>query len=325
MRVKPLISVIVTVYQMQDYLPRCVDSLLAQTWTNLEILLVDDGSYDKSPMLCDEYADKDTRVRILHVPNGGVSRARNIGLAEATAGLIAFVDADDWLEPNCLCELYELLQDAGVKMAACNHWIEPPKGEPQTRFPTDDEPREIMLRDAYCGVLYHGRPDISPWGKLYRREIFEGIFYPEGHVFEDTYCIAKLLKNAGGVVYTPKPLYHYLFREQSISKHESNEKIFDFERAVEHMIMDIRAVYPDLEGGCERRRMHAWLSMRRFYVACPPEEHPKRDALEKKIRRNARKVLFSGDTPRRDRLGILAILLHSFDRLWMGYSRIRWR
>lgn len=324
---EPLISVIIPVYQMEKYLSQCVDSVLQQTWCNLEVLLIDDGSTDQSGVMCDGYQRNDSRVRVIHIANGGIANARNIGIANVSGDLISFVDADDWVELNYLETLYGMLETDTVAMAACNHWIVPRMHVPQPRFPEAGEMRRISLYDAYQGILYHGVPDISPWGKLYRRAVFVGVTYPKGHVFEDTDRIAKVLANAGGIVYTSKPLYHYRFREDSISKLETDERINDFERAVEHMIADIREHFPELETGCQRRRMHAWLSMRRFYVDCPATAQPQRNLLEKKIRQNAWATLKNPMAPKRDKLGIMSVLFGSraFDSLWKQYCRTRWR
>lgn len=322
----PLISVIVPVYQMQDYLECCIDSLLKQTWIHFELLLVDDGSTDNSGSICDRYAAYDPRVRVVRKTNGGLSSARNIGLLKATGELISFVDADDWVDETYLEKLYATLCAGKAGMASCNHWIVPEHSAMQARFPVNLSQREYSLHEAYDSILYHGIPDVSAWGKLYRRDVFSGITYPTGHVFEDTYCIADLLKNADGVSYCPDALYYYRFRTNSISKSPSEERIRDFGTAVDCMTDRILSVYPEMHRGCKRRKMHALLSMRRFYVGCVPQRVKARNELEKQIRKEAWPVLTDRRAPLRDKIAIMATLAgHSiYDRFWTQYNSMRW-
>lgn len=322
----PLITVIVPVYQMQDYLQCCVSSILRQTLEHFELLLIDDGSTDGSAAICDQYAASDPRVRVLHTENAGLSCARNTGLRNAGGELISFVDADDWVDEGYLAALYNALDRGKAAISACNHWIVPDSGTPRSRFPIDGKRCELSVREAYEGVLYHCVPDVSAWGKLYRREVFKGIRYPDGHVFEDTYRIAELLQNAGGVSYCPDVLYHYRFRGDSISKKLSTARMHDFIAAVDHMTGIILSGCPELLRGCERRKMHALLSVRRFYIDCDSKNAAERNALNRQIRRGSWPVLTDRHAPLRDKIGIAAAFAghRVFDLLWKRYSKARW-
>ena len=130
----PAISVIVPVYQAEALLPQCVESVLAQTFSDWELLLIDDGSRDGSPALCDGYAARDPRIRVFHKPNGGVSTARNLGLEQATGPYIAFLDADDAFEPAALETLWYLREKAGADSAGCAHYNVTPDGEQRTEL-----------------------------------------------------------------------------------------------------------------------------------------------------------------------------------------------
>ncbi len=131
---KPIISVIIPVYNVERDLQRCLDSVIAQTYSHIEILLVDDGSTDNSCMICDRYAGIDSRISVIHQKNGGVGKARNAGLDAATGDYISFVDADDWLEPEMLEKLLQKAQAADASVAICGAWFHTPDGNKQNRI-----------------------------------------------------------------------------------------------------------------------------------------------------------------------------------------------
>ena len=167
-----MISIIVPVYQVEPYLNRCVRSLLEQTYTDLEIILVDDGSPDGCPALCDAWAGKDARVRVIHKPNGGLSDARNAGLTAASGEEIAFVDSDDWVDPDMLERLHNQMEETGADLAACGVTWEYPGGHSEVPHPLEDRlytGRKAIMR-AYiqtCMVR------TTVWNKLYRRAVVD--------------------------------------------------------------------------------------------------------------------------------------------------------
>ena len=162
----PAISVIVPVYRAEKFLDACVESVLSQTFTDWELLLIEDGSPDGSGALCDEYAAKDPRVRAFHQENGGVSSARNLGLAHAEGQCIAFLDSDDGFEPETLATLWRLRRESGTDTAGCAHWNVSPSGEqtPEKLLPAGiyrgDELREKvlypLLGDRLCPPIFNG-------------------------------------------------------------------------------------------------------------------------------------------------------------------------
>lgn len=313
-----LISVIVPVYNMEKYLHECVASLRGQSYQRLEILLIDDGSRDASGKLCDDYASIDGRIRVIHQENKGLSAARNVGLREARGAYLAFVDADDYVEPQYIEKLYQACLQGQVPLSCCNHWICEASAR-RLRFPNAKNAAVYTAEEACASLLYHGIPDVSVWGKLGRRDVFASVHYPEGHIYEDTYCIVDLLTNAQKMVFIPEALYDYRIRDDSLSRDCFTEAKLDFIDSVDHMTEEIAQIFPGkMEAGIQRRKMHALLSVRRYFVDCPAQQQALRDKLEQAVKANAAPVLRQRALPTRDRVAIRSIQLGPrwYDRLW---------
>lgn len=222
-----LITVIVPIYKVESYLRRCVDSILQQTYKNLEIILVDDGSPDLCPVICDEYADMDERVRVIHKVNGGLSDARNAGIEIAHGKYIAFVDSDDYIDERMYEILYKNLTDNNADISACE-FIKTYDGA-EIANPTTKESVEVFNNLQAMENLYNDLylQTVVAWNKLYKKDIFISIRYPFGKVNEDEYVIHLILHRAQDVVYTNLPLYYYVQRTDSIMGEEYNLKRLD--------------------------------------------------------------------------------------------------
>lgn len=203
----PKVSIIVPVYKAEAYLHRCVDSIIVQTFTDWELLLIDDGSPDRCGEICDEYARKDTRIRVIHKENGGVSSARQRGLDESIGEYTIHADPDDWVEPTMLAEMYQKakIEDADIVITdffqnkgCCQEYI-------------GQKPKEINRKELLRELLFqqlHG----SCWNKLVRRVCYSryGISFPYGMCcWEDLYVNVCLLTNDLKIAYLPKAFYHY--------------------------------------------------------------------------------------------------------------------
>lgn len=324
MQNEQLISVIVPLYCAEAYLSACVDSILRQTYSNFELILVDDGSGDACPALCARYAAQDARVRVIRQENRGVSAARNAGLNAARGEYLAFVDADDWVEPTYLSYLLELLARNHVRLSACNHFVFA-RGKDHAKYPASNAVEKLSLRQAMERVLYHQPPDVSAWGKLYHRSLFETLRYPEGKIFEDTYLIADLLSASGDIAYGGVPLYHYRYLSRSLSKGAFQEKNWDYPEAVDHLNAAVLQRFPDLAAGCTRRRVHAALSIRRLLVHADAASAQDIARCESIIHAGAKAVLGDRRAPLRDKAGILLTRAgrRVFDCAWGLYERIR--
>lgn len=200
-----LVSVIIPVYKTESYLPSCVESILAQTYENLEIILVDDGSPDSCPDMCDTYAKHDNRIRVIHRNNGGLSAARNSGIEAATGKWLTFCDSDDRIAPRTVQTMIDLSE--GVDIVKIRLVRKKP-GEP---LESTYGRWEFLTGEQALHRIYHGEPQvISACGKLFRRELFDDIRFPEGLYYEDEFTTPKLYYRANRVVFSESVLYFYM-------------------------------------------------------------------------------------------------------------------
>ena len=254
----PLISVIVPVYNVAGYLPRCVDSILNQTYGNLEILLVDDGSADDSGRICDEYAEKDPRIRVIHKENGGLSSARNAGLDVSSGQYVGFVDSDDWIEPEMYAELLALMERNYAQLVCAGRYdVNGDTGEKTMGL--CPQSRERISGEALAGRIFlWDHCDSSACDKLYRRELFDGIRYPEGKTCEDVPVTYRLALKARWAVLCDQPYYNYFHRSGSISKGSGiTEKTFHYSQHTAMILEDIRKNHPGIAPQAEFLRVHS--------------------------------------------------------------------
>ncbi|MDO5311667.1 MAG: glycosyltransferase family 2 protein, partial [Clostridia bacterium] len=181
---QPLISVIIPVYKVEDYLPACVESVLSQTYSNTEIILVDDGSPDNCPRMCTAFAESDSRIRVIHKENGGLSSARNAGIDAARGEFLAFLDSDDLWSPWFLERLYRAITETNADFAVCLFRRFQGKPDVVPALPADH--LCFSQRDAYeCLFDHHNVNMVVAWNKLYRARLFDKIRYPVGKLHED--------------------------------------------------------------------------------------------------------------------------------------------
>lgn len=207
-----MISVIVPVYNVEPYLKKCLDSIVNQTYRNLEILLVDDGSTDKSGEICDRFAEVDRRIRVFHTENRGLSCARNTGLDHAAGEWIGFVDSDDWIEPDMYETLLKRAEATGADIVECGSFWEYRDGTKE-RIRRD---AEMSGKEALTALL-HGKLGNAIWDKLYKSSCYHGVRFPKDRVYEDIATTYKLFFEARCVCTVSASKYHYLKRDDSLS------------------------------------------------------------------------------------------------------------
>lgn len=244
---EPLLSVIVPVYKVEDYLPRCVDSILGQTYQNLEIILVDDGSPDRSGQLCDEYAAKDSRVKVLHKANGGLSSARNAGLDWVRGEYISFVDSDDWIEPEAYEKMMGLMEKYGVKLVCAGRYnVDGATGEKKVGLcPAKEE--KITSEELVGRIFRWDQCDSSACDKLYHRSLLASFRYPEGKVCEDVPVTYQIILQEEFAAMCPIPVYNYFQRPGSITHGAVSERTFDFSQHTAVIYDDIREHHPAIK------------------------------------------------------------------------------
>ena len=212
-----LISVIIPIYNVENELEKCLNSVINQTYKRLEIILIDDGSTDGCGLICDRYQKQDIRIKTIHKDNGGLSSARNVGLDVATGDLVSFVDSDDFLENTMLEELKKNMEEFNSDISVCNFYFVNKKQE-KRNFTFNEKSFVSVGKDKFANIQNkYDCLTVYSWNKLYRRKVFENIRYPEGKIFEDSYILCDLLNNANKVSYILKPLYNYVKREDSIT------------------------------------------------------------------------------------------------------------
>ena len=209
----PLISVIIPVYNVEKYLKKCIDSVINQTYTNLEIILVSDTSPDNCEKICDDYAEKDSRIKVIHKEKNGLSAARNAGIDIASGKYIGFVDSDDYIALDMYELLYKNILKENADISACGFYdcfI--------NRIPKKNKPQYIVVeKEKAIHEALVGDVRVNAWNKLYKSEIFDDIRYPVGKIAEDAFIIIDILMKCRKVVYTSEQKYYYCRRENSLS------------------------------------------------------------------------------------------------------------
>ena len=227
----PLISVIIPVYNVEDCLNHCVASVCNQVYQDLEIILIDDGSTDSCPKLCDAWQEKDFRIKVIHKENGGLSSARNSGLAVATGEYVAFVDSDDYVHPEYISRLYGLIEKTGAGIALCNFRKIYTNSEdftypslPDGAYTTISYEKALEELVGFNSVQY-----VLTWNKLYKMDVFKEIRFPVGKISEDFYVSFKVLHKAGTIAQTGDQLYYYYLRKGSIIHSRDNVSDYNIE------------------------------------------------------------------------------------------------
>ena len=218
------ISVIVPVYKVEKYLNRCVQSIAAQTYENLEIILVDDGSPDNCGQLCDGWAQKDSRIKVIHKPNGGLSSARNAGVAVATGKYVGFVDSDDYIHPQMYEKLYAALVETGADISICgcdyvDEKTDAPDLNMRRRSPLKTE---VLTREQAYRIISEIKDGyafyVTAWNKLYPRSFFDQLQFKEGFIHEDEFFVHHLFSRCSRIATISDRLYLYVQRSGSITK-----------------------------------------------------------------------------------------------------------
>lgn len=230
-----LISVIVPVYKDEQYIHRCVNSILAQTYSDFELILVDDGSPDSCGIICDEYAVRDDRIHVIHQENGGLSAARNAGIdwvfANSNSQWLTFVDSDDWIHPEMFSTLIEAAEVNKVNVSVCNYaitWGEPPAVQAKAYEISLCTP-EVLFTSRHVNA-------VVAWGKLYARDVFAQIRYPVGKIHEDEFTTYKIIFAEMQIAFVDVNMYFYFQNASGITHSDWSPKRMDAIKALEEQI-----------------------------------------------------------------------------------------
>lgn len=254
-----LISIIVPVYNVENYLRKCVDSIICQTYKRIEIILVDDGSTDSSGAICDNYLERDDRIVVYHKKNGGLSSARNYGIERAHGKYIGFVDSDDYIDYDMYELLFNLIRDNNADLSMCRN-IDV-YNDTYKKDNKGDSCLVVDSEDAIKYVLEAEIASVSAVNKLYKRELFDNIKYPENKIFEDAFVIVELLDCCETVVITTQQKYYYVHRTDSITTKGFNDRNLDVIQAYEKNYSIIEKKYPSLIETAEMRLCWAYFTV----------------------------------------------------------------
>ena len=255
------VSVIVPVYNVEKYLRRCIDSILAQTYGDIEVILVDDGSTDESNKICREYKDRDKRIKLVIKENGGLSSARNAGLKKASGNYVVFIDSDDYVCNEYIERLVELVRLNDAEMAVVGLELVT-SGRPKLK---DIKTQVEILdsRNALERMLLEKDFSVSANGKIYKRGLFSSIEYPEGRLYEDNGCTYKLIMRSKRIVCSNEKLYYYCIREKSITSSGFNIQKMDYIELTDAACEEIIGIFPGLSEACKCRMATVRISILR--------------------------------------------------------------
>ena len=237
-----MISVIVPIYKVEKYLRHCVDSILNQSYTDFELLLIDDGSPDGCPQICDEYAGRDDRVRVFHKPNGGLSDARNYGLDRMKGDYVSFIDSDDYVGPDYLKILMDLIHEHAVPVAAVAHLC---VFDDSAAFSPSEDKRFVISNHEIMKAMAQRRIIFSAWGKLIHKDLFAQARFPVGYLFEDNLLMPYLLCGCDAIACSTSYQYYWLKRSDSIMGTISGKKVYDWEEGIDRLLDFTKKEYPD--------------------------------------------------------------------------------
>ena len=315
------ISVIIPMYKVEEYLKKCIESILKQTYANLEIIFVDDGSPDKCGEICEEYKKKDSRIKVIHKENGGLSDARNKGIDVATGKYVTFIDSDDYIEENYIEFLYNLMKKYNADISIGSHKIiYNNRIIDKSTYKVFSENSEKVLEK----ILYDDGVDLSAWGKLYKIELFNKIRFPKGRLYEDSATTYKLIDLANVIAVSSRPIYNYVMRNNSISQGDFNLKKMELITSTNEMTDFIKKEYPNLEKACNRRMMWAYLSTLSQLAKSKKRNKDVEKQLLYYINKNRNKVLKDKKISNRDKFGIYASMFgfKFYKFIWNNYLKI---
>lgn len=269
---QPLISVIIPIYKVEKYLERCIVSVVDQTYKNLEIILVDDGSPDSCPQMCDEWAERDKRIKVVHKENGGLSDARNAGMKISNGEYISFLDSDDWLELNAIELMYEQIYVHDCDVCSAGVIMRWSNGDSKTLTHSHEktvfENTEKILYAFLSGEIIQ-----TVWNKMYRKSIIEDFEFPVGKIYEDEFWSWKIMVNSNRLVCIDDYLYNYFQNDQSIMHGGSKFKPLFVVEAGNEKVEYITEHFPQLRDlACEKYLYSCLFLSQRTMLFFPKKE-----------------------------------------------------
>lgn len=293
---QPLVAVIIPVGNgVAAYLPRCLDSVLAQTYRNLQVIVVDDGTTDGSAKIADGYAQRDPRVKVYRQAAAGVAAARNYGLQQVTAPYLTFVDADDYVTPDYVITLYQALRNADTPLAIGGIVKIKLNGRPV--LCATNEQRVVDTKTVLTALLHDEY--LAVYAKLYRTELWQGVTFPVGRVYEDVAVMYQVVARCARIALHTVPLYYYCRRGDSLTARPFTPAYLDLITAVTAMCDFVTVRYPDLQVLADSRVMWAYLIVLWQLALVKHPDPVIKQRLWQYLKTHRRAVLKSKQLPRR--------------------------
>lgn len=329
-----LVNIIVPIYGVEDYLPRCIESLLAQTYQDIRIILVDDASPDQCPQLCDDYAKTHQQIVTIHRLNGGQSAARNSALdyvwsldSEQRGEYIAFVDPDDWVEPNYIETLIKLICSTKADVAQTGHYISYSPTREKSKDPQNT--KAVLTREqALESVCRNGIWDVTVWNKLYNLNVFQTLRFPEGKLYEDTAIAHLIVAQGNSFAVDMTPTYHYVQRYTSTANGTTwKDSKLDFLEAGDALADWVEARYPLLKSAATEKRVFVRLSTLSQMVNTNYSNIELSSEIRRYVLNYAVSILTDQHALLRDKIGVVAIACGypCFRLIWKALYMIRRR
>lgn len=316
---KPLISIVLPIYNVEKYLPICMDSLERQTYRNLEIIMVNDGSKDNCFNMCNMYGNKNPKVIVYHKENGGLSDARNYGIERAHGKYITFIDPDDYVDTDYVEYLYHLLVKYNTKLSICQHRIVYNNGKIKELGSLGNE--IIGAKECINRMLYHDVIDTSAWAKLYSLELFKDIKYPKGKIFEDIATTYRLMMLCDNIACGYESKYSYVFHNNSIINSKFKLNKLNLIEMTDNMGRNVVNRFPELSDAVLRRRVYSRISTLNHMLKT--NEYPEiRKRIVTFIKVYRCNILKDAKAPIRDKaaLIILTISFRLYRMCWLKYQ-----
>ncbi|WP_338587251.1 glycosyltransferase [Clostridium baratii] len=303
-----LISIIVPVYNVEKYLDKCIISIINQTYKNLEIILVDDGSKDKSGKKCDEWAAKDHRIRVIHKKNGGLSDARNIGIDNCKGKYISFIDSDDFIATEYIEILYKNIKEMKCDISICNpyYYYEDKINKIVERYKIKEDKIVDNSLNMTIDLMYQKHFDTSAWGKLYETRLFKQnkIYYPKGKLYEDIVTTYKVFMKSKKIIFINKNLYYYRQRSNSIMSSKFNPREMDYVTNSEIMMNDLSKINLEIKKAAISRFLSTNFAI---YRKIPNDQEFYKEVkfIKGNIKKYRRIVLFDKNSRLKNKFAIL--------------------
>jgi len=323
-----LITVVIPIFNVEKYLNKCIDSVLSQTYSNIEIILVNDGSTDNSGMMCDEYKNKDSRIKVIHKKNGGLSEARNFGIEVSSGKYITFIDSDDYVEKDYIEYLYYLIQKYNTKISICAYSVLMENGK-IIDYGENYLEKRLSKIETLEKMLNEEGFSVSAWAKLYDIKLFKDIRYPVGKLCEDNGTTYKVIDKVDKIAYGNKSKYYYYKRKGSIMLSVFNKNKLDMIELTDEMCNYLESKYPNLSDTLNRRKVYSRFNVLRQMIKVknlPEDLKIKEDEIIKWLKQRKKEILKNPKSSKRDKIALMCLMVGKgfFKFVWNIYERIKY-